>query len=123
MEPEQGAALRLHGTIDDEACAAIRRELAPRLAAGVRHVVLDLHDVEELLQPGVLLLRSLDAHLRRLRGGLVCVHPSPAILSTLKVHELTHLLLLRDLEPMATPPPARTAPQPLPNLVPLVRRA
>ncbi|MCU1600584.1 MAG: hypothetical protein JWO22_1293 [Frankiales bacterium] len=123
MSSEQGTALRLQGIIDSEACSAVRRELAPRLAAGVRHVVLDLSDVTEVHTPGVLMMRSLDAHLRRLRGGLVITHASPYVASTLRVHELDHLQRMRDLEQRATPPPARTEPETLPNLLPLVRRA
>ena len=120
---EQGTFLRLQGTIDSEACSAVRRELAPRLAAGARHVVLDLTAVTDLQTPGVLMLRSLDAHLRRLRGGLVVVHASPHVASTLRVHELDHLQRVRDLEQTASPLPARTEPETLPNLVPMVRRA
>ncbi len=123
MGSEQGTALRLQGTIDSEACSAVRRELAPRLAEGIRHVVLDLGDVTELQTPGVLMLRSLDAHLRRLQGGLVVVHPSPHVASTLRVHELDHLQRVRDLERQASPPPRRAEPETLSNLVPLVRRA
>ena len=123
MSSEQGTSLRLQGIIDSEACSAVRRELAPRLAEGVRHVVLDLKDVDELRTPGVLLLRSLDAHLRRLRGGLVVTHAPPAVASTLRVHELGHLQRVRDLEQKASPPPARTEPETLTNLVRLVRRA
>jgi len=99
VEPEQGAVLRLHGELDDEACSAVRRQLAPRLAAGLRHVLLDLSHVTAVLPTAVAMLRALDGHLRRQQGGLLLVHARPAVRRVLRVHDLEHLLEVRDLEP------------------------
>ncbi|MCU1624659.1 MAG: hypothetical protein JWL79_3504 [Frankiales bacterium] len=118
MESERGTALRLHGELDDEACAVIRRRLAPLLSAGLRHLVLDLSEVTALPQPGVELLRSLDAHL----GGVVLMHPSDEVLSTLRVYDLGQLLLVRDVDPPAPRPVAPPKPpERLAELLPLVR--
>ena len=95
MNPEQGLVLRLQGTLDDEACSSVRRELAPLLAAGTQHVVLDLGDVTGLGPPAVRMLRSLDRHLA---GGLLVVRATPHTASQLRVHELAHLLKLQDLK-------------------------
>lgn len=122
MEPEQGVALRLQGTVDDEACLSVRRELAPRLAAGARHVVLDLGDVTHLAPPAIRMLRSLDQHLA---GGLLLVRANEHATSQLRVHELDHLLQLQDLKHQEAPaagPVNRKEPD-LTNIVPLVRRA
>jgi anti-anti-sigma factor len=117
MESEQGTALRLHGELDDDACVAIRRRLAPLLSAGLRHLVLDLSEVTALPQPGVQLLRSLDTHL-----GLVLLHPSEEVLSTLRIYELGHLLEVRDVDPPVPMPVAPPKPpERLAELLPLVR--
>jgi anti-anti-sigma regulatory factor len=118
MESEQGTALRLHGELDDEACAAIRRTLAPLLSAGLRHLVLDLSEVTALPQPAVELLRSLDAHL----GGLILLHPSEEVLSRLRTYDLAHLLEVREVDPPLPRPVAPPKPpERLAELLPLVR--
>jgi anti-anti-sigma factor len=97
MEPKQGSALRLHGELDDEACAAVRRRLAPLLARELRHLVIDLSGVHTLSSAGVQLLQGLEQHLRRQGGALILIHPTPAVERSLHVHELGDLLEIRDL--------------------------
>lgn len=128
MEPERGKTLRLHGILDDEKCDSVRGELAPALAAGLRHLVLDLAGVPTLSPSGVAMLRGLDRHLHRLQGGLVLLHPTPEVLATLRIHDLQHLLEVRDLEPpviRARQPAAEPRPRPgqVAGVIPLVRRA
>ena len=122
MEPEQGAVLRLHGELDDEALSAVRRQLAPRLAEGLRHVLLDLTHVTSLPRPAVRLLEGLDAHLRSRQGGLLLIHANADVRRTLRINDLWHLLEVRDLEP-PTVAPARPAPAPAaaPGVIPLRR--
>lgn len=116
MYPQQGTLLRLHGELDDDGCAAVRRQLASALAQGVRHVLLDLADVSELSLAGVRMLRCLDQHLRRRQGGLLLLKPTDAVRSTLMINELDSLLAVRDLAP------ARVPQDGLGNVLPLVRR-
>jgi anti-anti-sigma factor len=124
MEAQQGRTLRLHGELDEETCSAVRRELAPALAAGLRHLVLDLTGVAAVRLDGLRLLRSLDRHLRRRGGALLVVHATDEVERALRTYELAGLLELRDVRPPAVsrtrpPRPAeRVAP-----VVPLVRRA
>ena len=125
MEPEQGTVLRMHGEVDDEACAAVRRELAPLLADGLRHLVLDLSEVTALQPVAVALLGSLDRHLRRQQGGLLLVHAPAAVQRTLAINDLDGLLSVRDLPPAVPRPPRAADPQrpPLPDVIPLHGRA
>lgn len=116
MDVRQGTLLRLHGELDDDNCAAVRRQLAPALSHGVRHVLLDLADVTELSFAGVQMLRSLDQHLRGREGGLLLLKPSDAVRSTLMINELDGLLGVRDLAPLPT------AEESLASVLPLVRR-
>lgn len=118
MEPEQGAVLRLQGELDDEACAAVRRQLAPRLGEGVRHVLLDLAHVSTLTPAAVGMLRALSEHLRRRDGGLLLVHAPAAVRRALRVNDLEHLIEVRDLEPPVLP--TREAP-PAAGVIPLRR--
>jgi len=124
MEHQQGTTLRLQGELDDEACASVRRELAPAVAAGLRHLVLDMSRVTRIGPPGLQLLRSLDRHLRREGGAMVVLRPSREVVRTLRTYDLEGLLQLRDLDP---PAPRRAlpsrAPEPVAGVVPLVRRA
>jgi anti-anti-sigma factor len=106
VEPEQGAVLGLQGELDDEACAALRRQLAPRLGEGARHVLLDLAHVSALTPSAVGMLRALSEHLRRRAGGLLLVHAQPSVRRSLRVNDLEHLLQVRDLDPLAPAPPA-----------------
>ena len=126
MEPQQGTVLRLHGELDEERCAAVRAELAPKLAEGLRHLVLDLSDVTGIAVPGLRMLRSLDRHLRAQQGGLVVLRPSEDVRATLRVYDLEHLLEVRDAPP-GRQRPAATRPERVPDrmagVVPLVRRA
>lgn len=122
MDPQQGTTLRLHGTLDDESCVALRRDLARRLAAGARHVVLDLASVDAIGAAGIRMLDSLDRHLRAQQGALLLVNPTRAVATTLKIYELDSLMQIRDLEP-ARPVPVRKPAEPALNVVPLARRA
>ena len=112
MEPEQGTVLRLHGEIDDDACAAVRKQLAPQLSAGLRHVLFDLRHVTALSPQAVQMMRSMDRHLRRQQGGLLLVHASGPVRRTLLINDLEHLLEVRDLEPPVAPPLRRPRPEP-----------
>ena len=127
MEPQQGLTLRLHGPLDDEECSSVRRMLAPAIGGGLRHLVLDLAEVPALTPAGVSLLRSLDRHLHRLQGGLVVLHPTADVLRTLRIHDLQHLLEVRDLErppvPSARPAAKKPEPEKVAGVIPLVRRA
>ena len=124
MEQRQGITLRLHGELDDEACAGLRRQLAPALADGLRHLVLDVSRVTSVKVEGMHLLRSLDTHLRQQGGGLVLLRPSEEVVRTLRTYDLEGLLQLRDLEPQSAPRPRPRRPQePVAGVVPLVRRA
>jgi anti-anti-sigma factor len=96
MELQQGTALRLHGELDDEACASVRGRLAPLLARGLRHLVIDLSGVHALTSDGVRLFTGLDLHLRRQGGGLILIHASPTVERSVRVHELGDLLDIRD---------------------------
>jgi anti-anti-sigma factor len=96
MELQRGTALRLHGELDDEACASVRRRLAPLLARGLRHLVVDLSGVHALTSDGVRLFTGLDQHLRRQGGGLVLIHANPMVERSVRVHELGDLLDIRD---------------------------
>ena len=123
MDSQQGRTLRLQGHLDDEQCSAVRRELAPALAAGLRHLVLDLTDVPSVGVDGLRLLRSLDRHLRSRGGGLLVVHPTDGVLRSLRTYELSGLLELQDSRkpPVRTPPPRSV--EPVAPVLPLVRRA
>lgn len=123
MEPEQGEVLRLHGELDDEACAALRRLLAPRLGEGVRHVLLDLTHVSALTPAAVGMLRALSEHLRRRAGGLLLVHAQPAVRRSLRVNDLEHLLQVRDLDHATPAAPARKprVPAPVAGVIPIRR--
>jgi stage II sporulation protein AA (anti-sigma F factor antagonist) len=114
MDPQHGTLLRLHGELDEDGCAAVRRQLASDLSHGVRHVLLDLADVTELSLAGVHMLRCLDEHLRGRQGGLLLLKPSDAVRSTLKINELDNLLAVGDLAPAPQ--------QALASVLPLVRR-
>jgi anti-anti-sigma factor len=96
MELQQGTALRLHGELDDEACASVRRRLAPLLAQGLQHLVIDLSNVHALTSDGVRLFTGLDQHLRRQGGGLILIHANPMVGRSVRVHELGDLLDIRD---------------------------
>lgn len=123
MEPEQGTVLRLHGELDDEACASVRRQLAPQVADGLRHVLFDLRDVTAVPQAGVQLLRSMDQHLRRQQGGLLLLHANEPVRRTLRINDLSHLLQVRDLEPPAAQPIRKPRPAPdVPGVIPLRAR-
>lgn len=123
MEPEQGTVLRLHGELDDEACARVRRELAPQLAAGLRHVLLDLSHVTDLSPQAVEMLRSMDQHLRRQQGGLLLVHASGPVRRTLRINDLEQLLQVRDLEPPVARPVRTPRPKPdVAGVIPLRAR-
>ena len=117
MDPQQGTLLRLHGELDEDGCAAVRRQLAPALANGVRHVLLDLTDVTELSHAGVDMLRHLDQHLRGQQGGLLLLSPSDPVRTTLMINELDGLLGVRDLAPPRVPQKR------LASVLPLVRQA
>ena len=123
MTTQQDTVLRLHGELDDDGCDAVRRMLAPWVAKGLQHLVLDLSAVTAVPLPGVRLLRSLDRHLRAQQGGLVVTHPSEAARTALRVNELEHLLEIRDLEPFPRRVPPRKPQEGLAGVVPLVRRA
>ncbi len=116
MDPQQGTLLRLHGQLDEDGCAAVRRQLATALSQGVRHVLLDLTDVTELPLAGVHMLRFLDRHLRGRQGGLLLMKPTQAVRSALMINELDRLLAVRDL---AHPPVPQEG---LASIHPLVRR-
>jgi anti-anti-sigma factor len=125
MRPEQGTVLRLQGELDEDGCAAVRRQLAPTLASGERHVVLELTEVTDIGKDGLQMLRSLDRFLRRQQGGLLVLHPSAEVRATLRVYELEHLFQVRDIE-VARPRPSQPAPAAAGHragVVPLVRRA
>jgi anti-anti-sigma factor len=125
MRPEQGTVLRLQGELDEDGCAAVRRQLAPKLASGLRHVVLDLTEVTDIGKDGLQMLRSLDRFLRRQRGSLLVLQPSAEVRASLRVNELEHLLQVRDLE-VARPRSSQPAPTTTGHragVVPLVRRA
>ena len=118
-----GLVLRPTGDLDEEGCAALRRELATAMAAGLQHLVIDLTGVTDLGVEAIRLLRGVETFLQRREGGLVLVHASDLVRRRLRVNELDHLLQVRDrtfLEPLPAPAPA-TRDQ-LPAVVPLASR-
>jgi anti-sigma B factor antagonist len=124
MEPKQGTVLRLQGELDEDGCAEVRRQLAPAVTHGLRHLVIDLSEVSEVSLAGVQMLRSLDRHLRGQQGGLLLLHASDEVRRTLRVNELEGLLEVRDLEaPKVRRTPARKHHEELAGVIPLVRRA
>ena len=80
------------GRLDAETCADLRLQLGAAFAIGVRAVVVDLRDVVSVDPVGLGVLTGAARHLRKKGGALVCTHAAPAVVTTLRIHELTELL-------------------------------
>lgn len=84
--------LQPRGRLDAESCSGLRHQLGVAFAVGVRAVVVDLRDVSAIDPVGLGVLTGAQRHLRSKGGALVITHASPAVVTTLRIHDCVDLL-------------------------------
>ena len=88
----QALPLRPTGRLDVDSCAALRHQLAAAFAAGVESVVVDLSAVTAVDLTGLRVLAGAARHLAKLGGGLVVIHASSAIVTSMRINGMGDLV-------------------------------
>ena len=90
--PEPVLVLKPQGPLDADSCGELRHQLAAAFGVGVRTVGIDLTGVPAIDQTGIGLLQGAARHLRRRGGSLTITRATPAVATTLRIHDLEDLL-------------------------------
>ncbi len=101
--------LRLAGPLDADTCGHLRYQLAAAFAAGVTSVVVDMSEVSSIDVAGLGVLTGAAKHLQRREGELVLAHPSPEVLTTVRIYDVERLLAVRPSTPLSMTPSSEMA--------------
>ena len=87
-----GLVLHPHGRLDLESSGPLRQQLAHAFGSGLRHVVVELDDVDGIDVTGIAVLAGAARHLEAQGGRLALRSPQPLVATALRVNGLAELV-------------------------------